>query len=76
MGDWHLGASDCSQMNLRFANPAVGMEANLWSSKGCCFVELTKVPTAVGETIEGTFSGVVQRGTPQKLRITNGAFPA
>jgi hypothetical protein len=72
-GAWRLGPSDCTSFSLGFANPAVGLEHELWYSSNCCFLNVTKLATAQGDTFEGTFSGVVLAG-PNKLRITDGAF--
>ncbi len=73
-GDWRLGSSDCTSFALGFANPAVGLEAELWYSRACCYLDVTKLATAEGDTVEGTFSGVVVDSRDNKLRITDGAF--
>ena len=72
--DLHLGSNDCTSFSLGFANPAVGLEGELWSSRACCYLDIIKLPTAVGDTVEGTFSGVVVDSRSNKLRITDGAF--
>jgi hypothetical protein len=71
-GAWRLGHSDCTSFSLGFGNPAVGLESDLWYSKDCCTLNVTKLPTTYGDTFEGTFSGVVLDPGRAKLRITEG----
>jgi hypothetical protein len=68
------GSYLCPSAGVIYGNLKSGWEGNAFaSSPNCCRVEITKLG-AVGDTIEGSFSGILNSGFQTWLEIEAGTF--